>query len=190
MSQSEPPPFEEPWQAEALALSMALMQAGRFSAAEWATGLGSAIARAQAAGDPDDGSTYYWHVLNALEALAFEKTFATRDALAARKEAWRAAYASTPHGQLSCCTGSCRQPMIARGRRLRSWQGDARHASPPRRSRTLALTVATSRSALARAAAQAAVQILLSELAASAGRTILPRGAASSARGSDSSPPT
>jgi hypothetical protein len=56
---------------------MALMQAGRFSAAEWATGLGSAIARAQAAGDPDDGSTYYWHVLNALEALAFEKTFAT-----------------------------------------------------------------------------------------------------------------
>ena len=62
-------------------------------------GLGAAIKQAQAAGDPDDGSTYYQHVLNALEALVLEKSLTTRDALAARKEAWRAAYARTPHGQ-------------------------------------------------------------------------------------------
>lgn len=99
MSRPEPPPFEEPWQAEALALSMALVQTDRISAAEWAASLGSAIKRAQAAGDRDDGSTYYHHVLNALEALAFEKALTTPDALAARKEAWRAAYAGTPHGQ-------------------------------------------------------------------------------------------
>jgi nitrile hydratase accessory protein len=99
LSQAEPRPFEEPWQAEALALSMALMQAGRISAAEWAPGVGSAIKQAQATGDPDTGSTYYRHVLNALEALVFEKALTTRDALAACKEAWRAAYASTPHGQ-------------------------------------------------------------------------------------------
>ena len=99
MSRPEPRPFEEPWQAEALALSTALIQAGRISASEWAAAPGSAIKRAQAAGDPDDGSTYYQHVLDALETLVVEKALATRDALAARKEAWRAAYASTPHGQ-------------------------------------------------------------------------------------------
>jgi hypothetical protein len=38
-------------------------------------------------------------VLNALERLVLEKSIATPEALAARKEAWRAAYARTPHGQ-------------------------------------------------------------------------------------------
>ena len=99
MSQHEAPQFDEPWQAEALALSMALMQAGCFSAAEWAASLGAAIKQAQAVGDRDDGSTYYNHVLHALEQLVVERSIVTRDVLAARKEAWRAAYATTPHGQ-------------------------------------------------------------------------------------------
>ena len=76
-----------------------LVQTGRISAGEWAASLGSAIKQAQDAGDRDDGSTYYHHVLDALEALACEKALATPDALAARKEAWRAAYAGTPHGE-------------------------------------------------------------------------------------------
>jgi hypothetical protein len=38
-------------------------------------------------------------VLDALEQLVFEKSLSTRDLLTARKEAWRAAYASTPHGR-------------------------------------------------------------------------------------------
>src|SRR5262245_3421121 len=63
----EPPHFDEPWQAEALALSMALVQAGHVSSSEWAACLGSAIKRAHAAGDRDDGSSYYNHVLDALE---------------------------------------------------------------------------------------------------------------------------
>ena len=98
-SKDEFPQFDEPWQAEVLALAAALQQAGRFTAAEWAEALGAAIARAQAAGDPDDGSTYYAHVLDALERLVFEKSLSSRDLLAARMEAWRAAYASTPHGK-------------------------------------------------------------------------------------------
>ena len=99
MSQPESPQFDEPWQAEALALSMALMQAGCFSAAEWAVSLGAAIKQAQTAGDRDDGSTYYNHVLTALEQLVFERSIVTQDVLTARKEAWRTAYARTPHGQ-------------------------------------------------------------------------------------------
>jgi nitrile hydratase accessory protein len=93
------PQFEEPWQAEVLALAVALQQTGCFSAAEWAEALGAAISRAQAAGDPDDGSTYYSHVLDALERLVMERSLLTGDLLAARKEAWRAAFARTPHGK-------------------------------------------------------------------------------------------
>ena len=99
MIHPEPPQFDEPWQAEALALSMALVKAGRCSSSEWAAILGAAIRRAQAAGDRDDGSSYYDHVLNALEQLVLRKSLATPQALAARKAAWRAAYVRTPHGQ-------------------------------------------------------------------------------------------
>ncbi|MGD9507147.1 MAG: nitrile hydratase accessory protein [Geminicoccaceae bacterium] len=109
MSRAEPRPFAEPWQVEALALAMALIEAGRLSTGEWAAGLGSAIARAQAAGDPDDGSTYYAHVLDALEELAVAKALTTRHALATRKEAWRAAYATTPHGKPVELTRAARQ---------------------------------------------------------------------------------
>jgi nitrile hydratase accessory protein len=93
------PELREPWQAEALALASALQKAGCFTAAEWAESLGAAIRRAQAAGDPDDGSTYYEHVLDALERLIVDKAIIPPDRLAARKEAWRTAFATTPHGQ-------------------------------------------------------------------------------------------
>jgi hypothetical protein len=46
LTQPAPFQFDEPWQAEALALSMALVQAGLFSSAEWAASLGAAITRA------------------------------------------------------------------------------------------------------------------------------------------------
>lgn len=91
--------FAEPWEAQALALAVALQQAGAFTATEWAEALGAAIKRAQAAGDPDDGSTYYQHVLAALEHLVQEKRIAGADLLAARKAAWIDAYEHTPHGQ-------------------------------------------------------------------------------------------
>jgi nitrile hydratase accessory protein len=78
---------------------MALIEEGRFSAAEWADSLSVAIRRAQAEGDPDDGSTYYNHVLEALERLVLDKLPLSVDLLVRRKQAWRAAFASTPHGR-------------------------------------------------------------------------------------------
>jgi nitrile hydratase accessory protein len=99
LSRPEPLHFDELWQAEVLAFAMALQKAGCFTAGEWAASLGAAIKRAQAAGDPDDGSTYYNHVLEALERLICERSLATPDRLAERREAWRAAYAHTPHGR-------------------------------------------------------------------------------------------
>ena len=93
------PLFAEPWEAQALALAVALQQAGAYTAQEWAEALGAAIKRAQAAGDPDDGSTYYQHVLGALEHLVQEKNIASAELLAARKAAWVEAYEHTPHGK-------------------------------------------------------------------------------------------
>ena len=92
------PVFQEPWQAQAFALTLALHEAGAFSWAEWATALSQEITRAQQAGDPDLGDTYYLHWLTALETLAAEKGIAGLSHLAARKEAWRQAYLATPHG--------------------------------------------------------------------------------------------
>ena len=66
---SEGQVFNEPWEAEALALSVSLQQAGHFTATEWSAALGAEIKAAQALGDPDDGTTYYRHVLAALERV-------------------------------------------------------------------------------------------------------------------------
>ncbi len=91
-------PFEEPWQAQALALAQSLQQTGVFTAAQWSDALGAAIARAQASGDPDRGDTYYLHVLDALEHLLAEHELLSPSALEHRKREWVAAYRRTPHG--------------------------------------------------------------------------------------------
>ena len=93
------PVFAEPWQAQAFALTLKLHQDGRFTWGEWAEALAAQIRAAQAAGDPDDGSTYYHHWLAALERLVVTKGLATSSRLANCKTAWEAAYQSTPHGQ-------------------------------------------------------------------------------------------
>jgi nitrile hydratase accessory protein len=91
--------FEEPWQARAFAMRMALQEAGLFTAAEWSSTLGSEIARAQLAGDPDDGSTHYEHWLCALERLVAVKGAITPELLESRRASWDRAARATPHGQ-------------------------------------------------------------------------------------------
>lgn len=96
---AEGPIFAEPWEAQAMAMAVRLEEGGHFTAAEWAEALGAEIRRAQAAGDPDDGTTYYRHVLAALERLVADKGLLSRDLLARRKAAWSEAYRTTPHGR-------------------------------------------------------------------------------------------
>jgi hypothetical protein len=57
------------------------------------------IKRAQAAGDPDTGETYYRHWLNTLERLVAEKGVTSRDTLARYYDAWDHAADRTPHGK-------------------------------------------------------------------------------------------
>ena len=92
------PVFREPWEAQAFAMALALHQRGLFTWTEWATMLAGEIKRAQAAGDPDAGDTYYHHWLAALERLVAEKGVAAPSALARTRDAWGHAAARTPHG--------------------------------------------------------------------------------------------
>lgn len=91
--------FKEPWQAEAFALSIALQEAGHITPAEWSAILGEEIEKARATGDQADGTTYYQHVIAALERLVTERGLLTRSVLNQRRSDWEEAYRRTPHGQ-------------------------------------------------------------------------------------------
>jgi len=93
------PLFREPWEAQAFAMALALHERGVFTWPEWAAALAAEIKRAQAAGDPDTGETYYLHWLNALERLVAEKGVASTDTLHRYRDAWDHACDRTPHGK-------------------------------------------------------------------------------------------
>jgi len=96
---AEGPVFREPWEAQAFAMALALHERGVFTWPEWASALATEIKRAQAAGDPDTGETYYLHWLAALEKLVAEKGVTTQATLHRYRDAWDHACDRTPHGQ-------------------------------------------------------------------------------------------
>jgi nitrile hydratase accessory protein len=96
---AEGPVFREPWEAQAFAMALALHARGLFTWPEWASTLGEEIRRAQAAGDPDTGATYYRHWLAALERLVAAKGVADPPTLERYRVAWDHAADRTPHGQ-------------------------------------------------------------------------------------------
>ena len=95
----EGPVFREPWEAQAFALAVSLQQRGLFTWKEWAATLGEEIKRAQAAGDPDTGETYYRHWLAALERIVADKGVTDFVALTRYRDAWDHAADRTPHGE-------------------------------------------------------------------------------------------
>jgi len=95
---AEGPVFREPWEAQAFAMALALHERGVFTWSEWAAALGAEIKRAQAAGDPDTGETYYRHWLATLERLVATKGVTSSDTLHRYRDAWDHAADRTPHG--------------------------------------------------------------------------------------------
>jgi nitrile hydratase accessory protein len=93
------PVFREPWEAQAFAMTLALHDRGVFTWEEWATALSQEIKRAQAAGDPDTGETYYHHWLAALEGLVAAKRVTDEATLLRYRDAWDRAADRTPHGK-------------------------------------------------------------------------------------------
>ncbi|MGR3292265.1 MAG: nitrile hydratase accessory protein [Paracoccaceae bacterium] len=91
--------FEEPWQAQVLAIADTMVANGKFTATQWAETLGAAIKAAAAAGAPDTTETYYTAALDALETLTRQETAVDAAALLKRKEDWAATYLATPHGK-------------------------------------------------------------------------------------------
>ena len=92
------PVFREPWEAQAFAMAVTLQARGLFTWSEWAAALGEEIKRAQAAGDPDTGETYYRHWLATLERMVAQKGVTDPETLARYRDAWDNAAERTPHG--------------------------------------------------------------------------------------------
>ena len=63
------PVFNDPWEARAFAMVLALHERGFFTWPQWAAALSRQIELAQDSGDADLGDTYYRHWLLALESL-------------------------------------------------------------------------------------------------------------------------
>jgi nitrile hydratase accessory protein len=69
---ADSPVFNEPWEARAFAMVLALHERGLFTWQQWAAALSRQISQAHAAGDADLGDTYYQHWLLALESLVMD----------------------------------------------------------------------------------------------------------------------
>lgn len=93
------PVFRAPWEAHAFAMALTLYQRGVFTWSEWAAALAEEISRAQGAGDPDTGETYYLHWLATLEKLVAEKGVTSSETLHRYRDAWDRACDRTPHGK-------------------------------------------------------------------------------------------
>jgi len=93
------PVFRAPWEAHAFAMALALNEKGLFAWSEWSAMLGEEIKKAQAAGDPDTGETYYLHWLATLERMVATKGATSSQTLAEHFHAWEKAMHRTPHGK-------------------------------------------------------------------------------------------
>ncbi len=93
------PVFDQPWQAQVLALAAGLAEAGLFTPTEWSEAFGARLKAAEQAGAADDMATYYQAAIDTVEALVAERGNTSAAEQAARREQWRQAYLNTPHGQ-------------------------------------------------------------------------------------------
>lgn len=93
------PVFDEPWQAEILAIADTLVARGMIKPAQWSETLGAELAQAATRGEPDDMATYYGSALKALETLLSDVDGLSTADVNDRRDAWADAYRATPHGQ-------------------------------------------------------------------------------------------
>ena len=90
--------FEQPWQAEAFAATVALHRRGVFEWSEWVSVFSGVIAeRLQLPGE-DANTAYYRQWLVALERLLADRRIVDAAAVDRAQEDWRRSYLNTPHG--------------------------------------------------------------------------------------------
>lgn len=94
-NQHGPQSFDEPWQAQAYAMSQVLIESGQITPGDWAQTLGAAIKARLATGAEDTSQTYFEAVTDALTtALKMDE-----QEMEATAQEWRLAYETTPHGK-------------------------------------------------------------------------------------------
>jgi nitrile hydratase accessory protein len=89
------PVFDEPWQAQAFAITVHLHARGVFGWPEWAESLSAEVHRPERAAD---GSDYFDAWVSALAGLLERKGLADRETVEALRESWQRAAEATPHG--------------------------------------------------------------------------------------------
>jgi len=83
-------PFEEPWQAQLFALTIALNESGTFSWTDWSNAFAPRFQK----------SGIYWEAWSeAFVALLEERDIADKATIEALKDRWQNAARATPHGQ-------------------------------------------------------------------------------------------
>jgi len=92
------PVFEAPWHAQAFALAVSLEARGAFTWPEWTRIFGVVLAEHGLTRELDGGDDYFNAWVAALERICAEKGIAGAEDLRALRDAWEAAYLSTPHG--------------------------------------------------------------------------------------------
>ncbi len=90
------PVFDEPWQAQILAMADLLIQSKQISATDWASAFGEQLAKKQAIEDTLEN--YYHAALIALTKLMDTHQIISNKQLKLREKDWEKAYLSTPHG--------------------------------------------------------------------------------------------
>jgi len=93
------PVFDEPWQAQVLAMVDTLIDNGTIEATAWSASLGNELKKAQLSDANDNITTYYKAVLKALEQLLDRYTDISETEVSNKRDAWEQAYLATPHGQ-------------------------------------------------------------------------------------------
>lgn len=93
-----PARFDEPWQAQLFALTVALNEAGHFAWRDWTDAFAATLKRHGAERALDGGADYYAAWLETLESLLAARGLAARDEAETVRAAWEAAYLTTPHG--------------------------------------------------------------------------------------------
>lgn len=84
-------PFEEPWQAQLFAFTVALNEAGHFTWSDWTAVFGPRVQEA--------GADAYWQIWSeALIAMLENTGVASAREVQALTERWQAAARATPHG--------------------------------------------------------------------------------------------
>lgn len=98
-SPATPSRFDEPWQAQLFALTVALSEAGTFSWPDWTQAFGATLRAHGADRELDGGADYYNAWLETLEALLAGAATVPKAEAQRVRAAWERAYLSTPHGQ-------------------------------------------------------------------------------------------